>query len=352
VTGMPAVSVIMAAYNGAGLIGETIASLQAQTFGDFEIVVVDDCSTDDTRGVLAALAVDEPRLRIIHAAENGGPVRARNRAFAEARGRYVAGLDQDDLCLPDRLATQVAYLDAHRDVVLLGASAAIFDGTSARPSHLPVVTTPALIEWLLQIINPLVWSSVMVRREVALRLDPFTRPDRLYAEDFDLYHRLMAHGRVARIDRDLLLYRQHGGGASQRYVATMHASAAQVLADAYAPVFGEDAAERAALIVRHVMGRVPVPDRATLALLGETVTRLQAAFFARAAVGREDRRLIRWQTARLWGRIGKESLRAGGIGLHDAIAVRPDHLGLSYNRIEQLAVDQAVGQIKRVMRRG
>jgi hypothetical protein len=334
----------MAAYNGAALIGETIASLQAQTFRDFDVVIVDDCSTDDTRSMLAA--IDDPRFRVIHAPENGGPVRARNRAFAEARGRYIAGLDQDDLCLPDRLARQVAYLDANHDTVLVGTAASVFDGVSARPSSLPAATTPALIEWLLQIMNPLVWSSVMLRADAAQQLVPFTRPDRLYAEDFDLYHRLARLGSVARIDDELLLYRSHGGGASQRFVTTMYASATQILADRHAAILGDDASERCALLVRHVMGQLPVPDRATLARLGDTIMRLQHAFFAERPLSRDDRKLIRWETARLWGRIGRASIRSGKIGVVDAVAVRPDHLGLGYLGLDTLALSQAIGSAR------
>ncbi|MFT3975909.1 MAG: glycosyltransferase family A protein [Sphingomonas bacterium] len=268
---MPAVSVIMAAYNGAALIGETLESLAAQTMGDFEAIVVDDRSTDDTLAVLRAWP--DRRVRVIALEENGGPVRARNRAFAEARGRYVAGLDQDDLCRPERFARQVAWLDAHPDVVLLGSDTAVLeDGAIRAPRH-PANTTPLLTEWLLRIENPLVWSSVMIRAEAARRLDPFTRPEILYAEDFDLYHRISRLGRVARIDADLLVYRQHGGGASRRYETTMAASAARVLTEAYAGVFGDGAADAAALVVRDMMLRAAPPDRATLGRLGEVLTR-------------------------------------------------------------------------------
>ncbi|MFX6250146.1 hypothetical protein ABTF88_19140, partial [Acinetobacter baumannii] len=93
-------------------------------------------------------------------------------------------------CLPERLARQVAYLDTHPDIVLVGSAAEVLDQGSVRASRLPSVTTPALIEWLLQIGNPLVWSSVMLRADAARTLHPFTRPERVYAEDFDLYHRL------------------------------------------------------------------------------------------------------------------------------------------------------------------
>ncbi|MBX9797191.1 glycosyltransferase [Sphingomonas sp.] len=341
----PRVSVIIAAYNGAALIGETIASLKAQTLTEFEVVIVDDCSTDDTRAVLAA--IDDPRFRVIEAAANRGPVHSRNRAFAEARGTYIAGLDQDDLCAPTRLAEQAAYLDAHPDTVLVASAADVIEGGRVRAARLPAVTCPALVEWMLWICNPLVWSSVMVRADAARRLAPFTRPDRLYAEDFDLYHRIGALGRVARVDTPLLHYRSHEGGASSRHTAIMLASATQVLAERYAPHFA-DAEARAKLIATHVMAREPVPDRATLALLGETLAGLQAAFVADRAPQAEALRRIRWETARLWAAIGRAGLRSGALGLADALSVRPDHLGLGYAGLDQLILSRLVGGVRRL----
>ncbi|PMY01431.1 glycosyl transferase family 2, partial [Pseudomonas sp. MPR-R2A5] len=84
----PTVSVVMPTYNGAALIGETIASLQAQSFRDFELIIVDDCSTDDTVAVIRSF--DDPRIRLIQSQKNRRVVLSRNAAFAEARGRYIA----------------------------------------------------------------------------------------------------------------------------------------------------------------------------------------------------------------------------------------------------------------------
>src|SRR6186713_2063521 len=108
---LPPVSVLMPTHNAAAFVTASIESLLAQTFTDFELIVVDDGSTDATLDVLAA--IDDPRLTVIASPDNQGPVHARNRAFAAARGRYIAALDADDLCHPERLARQVAYLDGH-----------------------------------------------------------------------------------------------------------------------------------------------------------------------------------------------------------------------------------------------
>ena len=341
----PALSVIIAAYNGAALIGETLASLSAQTFTDFEVIVVDDCSTDDTRAVLADWP--DARVRMIALEENGGPVRARNRAFAEARGRYVAGLDQDDLCHPERFARQVAYLDTHPACVLVGTQTQVLAEDGAiLPSPLAAHTSPALVRWLLRIGNPLVWSSVMIRAEAARLLDPFERPDILYAEDFDVYHRLARLGDVARIDAPLVTYRRHAGGASQRYEEAMLASARRVLAENYAEALGADAGAAAGLIVTHMMHGDPVPDRATLAALGGFLVRLQAAFLGERGWATEDVRLIRWTTARRWAEVSRASLRAGTITLGDAMRVRPDHLGLGHAGIEQLLWARLIGRAR------
>jgi glycosyltransferase involved in cell wall biosynthesis len=346
----PTVSVVMAAYNGATLIGETLDSLWAQSFTDFEVIVVDDCSTDGTLDLLHAC--NDPRLRVIAAEQNVGPVRSRNRAFAEARGRYIAGLDQDDICLPGRFARQVAFLDAHPDIALVAASAAILENNAVTSSIKSPVTTPRLVEWLLWIENPLVWSTVMLRRDRMSPDSEFTRPDYLYAEDFDLYHRMSRQGGIARIDDPLLLYRKHGGGASQLYAVTMSTNAMRVLAESYAAEGFDDAEIGAKLIIEHLMRAVPVPDRETLERLGHTIGALQAHFIATREVDADSLRMIRWESALRWGRVVRTGLKAGTIGLMAAMAVRPDHLGLGYSSMEELVGSRLIGGARTAVRKG
>ncbi|MDB5703307.1 MAG: glycosyl transferase family 2 [Sphingomonas bacterium] len=345
----PAISVIMAAYNGAGLIVETLESLKAQSFTDFEVIIVDDCSTDDTLAV--ARGFGDPRIRVIAAETNQGVVASRNRAVAEARGRYIAALDHDDLCHPDRFARQVAYLDEHPDTVLVGTAAAILENGVLLPGSLAPVSTPMLIEWLLRIENPLVWSSVMMRGDAARQLDPFTRPDMVFAEDFDLYHRIGKLGTIARLDDELMTYRRHTGSASQRHVDAMTGRATDVLEAAYVAVFGPEAQAIADLIVRHVMGRRPVPDRDTFRRVGDALVTLQDDFLETRRPDPQSRSLIRWETARRWARIGRIGLRTGQLDLSDAVAVRPDHLGLGYAGIDDLIMSRLVGGARAIQRR-
>lgn len=342
-TRAPVVSVVMAAYNGAALIGETLASLGRQTMTDWEAVVVDDCSTDATREVVAASP--DPRVRLVTLPENGGPVRARNRALAEARGHYIAGLDQDDLCHPERFARQVAYLDQHDHVALVGTAAQVMDERgNLSPARHAAITSPALIAWLLRIGNPLVWSSVMIRGEVARAMQPFGRPEILFAEDFDIYHRASRLGAIARVDAPLLTYRQHSGGASQRYEERMLASATLVLAEDHRATFADGAAASAAAVVQHLMHGQPVADRTALATLGATIAALKADHLARHALAASDVRLIEWETGRRWAEVVRIALGAGTIGLADALAARAvlPHLG-----VEGLAWAGLVGGARR-----
>ncbi len=106
----PLVSVITAAYNAEAFIAETIASVQAQSLDDWEMLVADDASGDRTAEIVERCAADDPRVRLIRLERNGGVARARNAALAAARGRFIAFLDSDDLWLPQKLERQVAFM--------------------------------------------------------------------------------------------------------------------------------------------------------------------------------------------------------------------------------------------------
>ena len=348
-TGMPdapTVSVVIPAYNGATWLAGTLDSLTAQTLQDWEAIVVDDCSPDDGAALIEAWP--DPRVRLVRMPANGGPVRARNFGVGHARGRYIAGLDQDDLCRPDRLACQVAYLDANPGTVLVGTQAEALQDGVISPLGYAAHTSAALMRWLTWIENPFVWSTVMVRGTVARALDPFTRPEILYAEDFDLYHRIAAHGDIARLDTPLLLYRIHDGGASKRFVDTMRASAVRVLTEAHADLFGADSAPVAELLMRYNMGKEAVPDRATLIQLADALATLQARFVDICAPDAPSLRLIRWETAQRWGAICRVGLRTGTIGLADVVAARRPHLGLGYASPAGLLSSATIGGVRRV----
>jgi glycosyltransferase involved in cell wall biosynthesis len=309
VTPAPAVSVLMTTWNGAAFIAATIASVLAQDFKDFELIVVDDASTDATPAVLAGMS--DPRLRVVRREVNGGVVAARNVGFALARGRYLAALDHDDLSRPGRLGAQVRYLDTHPDVVLVGTEITIENaGRRAAPDHVRG-GDPMLMRWLLHVDNPLTWSSVMLRVDAVRRLGAFVRAEYELADDFDLYHRLLTVGEIARLDEVLTVYRWHATNTTYGREDALNDAAVRVLTRTYARLLGDDAEDAATLVIRHLSDRKPVRDAATLVRLGGYLTRLLEAFCAGQRVDARARQELAMMAGMIWWRCVRAAVRSG-----------------------------------------
>lgn len=206
-TGDVRVTVLLAAYNGGAYLREAVESVLAQTFGDFELLLVDDASTD---GSVDALPAD-PRIRVLRNERNIGQIPSLNRGLRDARGPYVARLDHDDVCLPRRLEAQVAVLDAQPGVALAATWADIVDTdgrlwTPVRPR------TRSFAEFAADVVAGQVFfvhPTIMFRRDVVLELGGFDESLDA-AEDHDLYRRLVLARQEARVVEETLLhYRRH-----------------------------------------------------------------------------------------------------------------------------------------------
>lgn len=307
----PRVSVIMATYNGSQFIRQSVNSILAQTLHDFELVITDDCSTDDTGAILDGIV--DTRVRVLRNTENKGVVWSRNRCLAAARGQYIAMLDHDDLSRPTRLAKQVAYLDMHSSTVLVGTAAHTLSNGVLAPTRHPVRTSPAMIRWLLHIANPLVCSSIMVRTSAVRQLGTFMREDYKYADDYDLYHRLMVLGDVARLDEPLTIYRLHATNSFRRHEDVMHANAVKVLAPAYRPWFGDNAERAAFLVVNHLAAGRPVPDASTLVTIQEVFEHLNSVCATQYEIGDTDLAAIKTYADGIWRRMMRGTASGGVI---------------------------------------
>jgi glycosyltransferase involved in cell wall biosynthesis len=144
--GDPVVSVVMAARDAASTIEEAIESVQAQTFAEWELLVIDDGSTDGTPEIVERLSRRDARIRLLYGASRGVAA-TRNVGLGVARGRRIAILDADDLCLPERLERQVAFLDSHPGLAAV-ASRPILFVEQGRPMGLSAVARPASLEEL------------------------------------------------------------------------------------------------------------------------------------------------------------------------------------------------------------
>jgi glycosyltransferase involved in cell wall biosynthesis len=203
----PLISVLLPVYNGGPLLDEAIHSILAQTFTDFELLVIDDGSTDDSYN--RAAAFKDPRIRILRNEVNIGLTRSLNRGLAEARGEYVARQDADDISLQNRFAAQVQYLRAHLEVVLVGTSAVRINpkGTMVGTNDMPV--THEAIRWASVVDNPFLHTSVMFRRAVVQQECGGYDEQYVVCQDYALWNRLAARHPVANLPERLVLMREH-----------------------------------------------------------------------------------------------------------------------------------------------
>jgi glycosyltransferase involved in cell wall biosynthesis len=202
----PLVSVLLPVHNGGDLLDESIHSILAQTFADFELLIIDDGSTDDS--YRRAANFKDPRIRILRNETNIGLTRSLNRGLAEAHGEYVARQDADDISMPNRFAAQVQYLRAHLDVVLVGTSAVRINpnGTMIGTNDMPV--THEAIRWASLVDNPFLHTSVMFRRSAVQQYDGYDVQYEV-CQDYALWNRLAARHQVANLPDRLVLMREH-----------------------------------------------------------------------------------------------------------------------------------------------
>jgi hypothetical protein len=204
----------MPVRNGGAYLSLALDSVLAQTFCDFELLVIDDGSTDGSRQHVEARAAREQRIRLLDN-PGRGLVAALNHGILAASGEFIARMDADDISYPDRFERQVAYLRAHPQVAAVGTQARIVDargnptgGYSNFPCA-PVDVADALIKRGCAIKHP----SVLMRRDMIIEVGLY-RPAVEHAEDFDLWLRLAELHLVANLPEVLLDYRQHTGQVS------------------------------------------------------------------------------------------------------------------------------------------
>ncbi|MCJ7575561.1 MAG: glycosyltransferase [Dehalococcoidia bacterium] len=209
----------MPVYNGEKYLEKAIESILTQTFRDFEFIIIDDGSTDDTSDILARYQQKDARIRVYHQ-KNQGLMASLNRGCQLAQGKYIARMDADDVSLPERLEQQVRFLDTRPDIGILGTWMEVIDKNGVTRYIVRVPTTPALIEWSLLFDSCMGHPSVMMRRDVIERLN-FYSSEATYAEDYDLWSRASLITHLANIPEALLRYRVWEGGlTSHRLLET------------------------------------------------------------------------------------------------------------------------------------
>jgi teichuronic acid biosynthesis glycosyltransferase TuaG len=208
---MPLVSIITPSWNVERLIGETIASVQAQTFQDWELLIADDCSTDNTAAVIESFAAKDPRVKLIRQPRNGGPALARQAAIEQAQGRFIAFLDSDDLWLPPKLERQLAFAREHRAALSFTALRRINEDGSVTGR---LIAVPSSLTYGQLLKNTSIATlTALVDREIS---GPIAMKNEGY-DDFCLWLDVLRSGHVAYgLNEDLARYRVRGVSVSSR----------------------------------------------------------------------------------------------------------------------------------------
>lgn len=204
------VSIIMPAFRAESVIGDTIASVIAQTHTHWELLIVDDCSPDSTRERIAQWQARDPRISLIALERNGGPALARNAALERARGRWIAFLDADDLWLPRKLERSLEHARSQAAVFTFTGFRRITSDGSATGHY---VSAPRSLSY-----RQLLGNTAIATSTVLLDRDGVgdIRMTKTYYDDFDCWLRLLKRGHLAYgLDEDLMRYRVMGQSVSR-----------------------------------------------------------------------------------------------------------------------------------------
>ena len=218
---MPLVSVLLPVYNDSKTVVQSVRSILGQTFRDFELVIVDDGSTDNTLQIIRSF--EDPRIHLIANERNRGLAPTLNRAIGVASGDYLARQDADDIAFPHRLEKQVVFLRSHPNVAMVGSRAIVIDEQGVEKGFCDYSPVDDIdIKWNLLFRNPFIHSSVMMRRVVLDRTGLYTEDPvvfRAFVEDYDLWSRINEIAKSANFEEPLVKYRVSATSATSRTFA-------------------------------------------------------------------------------------------------------------------------------------
>ena len=210
----PRISCVLAVCNGETYLPESIQSIQDQTVHDWELIVVDDGSTDRTPHILDQFRRTDARIRVYHQSKQG-LVASLNQGIMVARGEYVARMDADDVSMPERFAIQQDYLNSHHDIGVCGSWIETFGTESSEVVEYPC--NDGTIRCQLLFSSSLAHPATMFRRSLILTHHLFYDERAVHAEDYDLWVRASQHTRFANVPTILLRYRIHPRQIGRRY---------------------------------------------------------------------------------------------------------------------------------------
>jgi glycosyltransferase involved in cell wall biosynthesis len=207
------VSVLMAVYNGVEHLTEAVNSILEQSLADFEFLIIDDGSTDNSWELLQSFK--DQRIVLARNDSNLGLIKTLNRGLDMARGEYIVRMDHDDISSPNRLERQVAFMDSHPDCSVCGSWIRTFG--AVRPRVVKYETDPNVIVAQLLFTNPLAHPTVILRRELMVKFGWHYDEAYPHVEDYELWSRISRQAKICNIPEVLLHYRISPGQITRHY---------------------------------------------------------------------------------------------------------------------------------------
>ncbi len=270
----PKVTVLMPVFNGEKYIEEAIASILEQTFTDFELLIIDDNSTDRSFEIISSF--NDTRLRVMQNEENKGLAKTLNFGLDLAKGKYTARMDQDDISYSNRLEKQVEVMDRSLDFGLVSTNCYQINSTGQVQENtiLKNGIKGREVEWYLLWGNPIVHPSVMFRTELVKSLNGYPEIYRFHVEDYVLWHQLVELKSIVILNEPLLLLRKHNLNATELDLKTHIQELVKVNQELLAKRIGYKPLQESI----HLIGKLPNKDQLTFSVSKASVKLLTDSY--------------------------------------------------------------------------
>lgn len=216
----PIISVIMPNYNCEKYLRTSIESILGQTFTNFEFIIIDDGSTDNSWDIIQEYAQNDARIVAIQNPENLKICKTLNRWLEIARGKYIARMDSDDISMPDRFQLQVDFLESHPDVGILWGTMEMMDEKGEVYSRRIYNITDQKIRDKIFRYSPFCHPAIMMRTDILKKSGGYN-PELVYAEDYDMYFRIGMHSQFANLTETLIRYRMFEWNSTSKKLKQM-----------------------------------------------------------------------------------------------------------------------------------